>query len=123
MTNNKQSLTDYYDAKGKIRFMMVTSKEYKADLSRICKAHGISQGALLEVFLDLYPGFDKLAFDMVAKSKQKAKKADRGITVSDVAKKIKGLPKEQLEAIEKFIEEQKAKAEDDAGRAEHGVFS
>lgn len=121
MTNNKQSLTDYYDEKGKVRFMMVTSKEHKAELDRIRKAHGISQGDLLEAFLDLYPSFDKHAFDLIAKSKQGAR---RGVTVSTVTQKIKGLPKEQLELIEKFIEEQLLQAKKDAANcAEHGVFS
>lgn len=34
MTNEKQSLTEYYEEKGKIRFMMVTNKEHKTELTR-----------------------------------------------------------------------------------------
>ncbi|MDO9334056.1 MAG: hypothetical protein Q7T57_05990, partial [Dehalococcoidales bacterium] len=123
MTNDKQSLTDYYDEKGKVRFMMVTSKEHKAELTRRCKSLGISQGAMLEVLLDLYDGLDPQAIKDAAAKQQVSKRSGR-VSTSAVSKKLKGLPKEQLAAIEKFIEEQLLQAKKDADNcAEHGVFS
>jgi len=111
MTIEKQSLTEFYEEKGQIRFMMVMSKEHKAELGRIRKIYGVSQGALLEIFLDLYPAFNlsfESAFEDAAKDRREAKKSCR-ISSSTLGKKLKGLSKEQLQAIEKIIDEQSAK--------------
>lgn len=83
---------------------------------------GLSQGELLEVFLDLADKLNPDDVEAAVKSKKTAKRAGR-VTTSAVTKKLKGLPKDKLEAIEKFIEEQLLQAKKDAANcAEHGVF-
>lgn len=117
MTIAKQSLTEFYEEKGQVRFMMVVSKEHKAELGRIRKIYGVSQGALLEMFLDLYPAFNSTfenAFENAAMSRRNAKKSVR-VSSSALGKKLKGLSKEQLQAIEKIIDEQRANEAEPSG--------
>lgn len=113
MTTAKQSLTEFYEARGQIRFMMIMSKERKAELSRIRKIYGVSHGAMLEIFLDLYPAISesfKEAFEEAAKDRREDKKSRRASAPAfAVGKKLKGLSKEQLQVLEEMIDEQMAK--------------
>jgi len=99
----------YYAEKGKVRFMMVTSKAHKAELSRRCKELGVTHGALLEIFLDMFDAVDKHAMNLAVQAKRVEKKTSR-VSFSSINKQLKGLSKEQLAAIEKVIAEQKALA-------------
>lgn len=103
-TGGVKGMDAYYKEKGKVRFMMVTTKEAKADLTHHCKELGVSQGALLEIFLDFYDTIDPTAMSLAVQSKREDKKSGR-VSFSSISKKLKGLTKEQLQAVEKAIEE------------------
>lgn len=100
----EKNSSTYYEEKGKVRFMMVTSIEHKAELTRRCKSLRVSQGALLEIFLDFADDIDPVSMSLAVETKRQQKKSAR-VSFSSINKRLKGFTKEQLLAVEKAIEE------------------
>jgi ABC-type sugar transport system ATPase subunit len=103
MTENTQAAsrtTGFYEAKGMIRRTVILNKGYPDKLSKIAEDYSLSQGEVVEVFLDQ---FDANRLGEHLKAKKVAKKPSARLTKTDMVKKMKDLKPEQLAAIEAII--------------------
>jgi hypothetical protein len=101
--NEDQKAPDFYKTKGLIRHMVILPKEYKEKLKQIAKHFRITQGEVVEVFLDLEVTEELGSLFAARRTAKDDAKPDGKSPRSELFKKMKDLTPEQLAAIEAIL--------------------
>lgn len=96
----------YYEARGQARTSLVLSFAHKEKLDAVAEVNKVAVGDVVEVMLDLMPGFeDSLANLLRVKKEAKVKTDGRSKKAPkrEILKSLAGLNANQLAAIEAHI--------------------
>jgi hypothetical protein len=96
---NEQHDKGYYEQRGYVRHMIILPDSYKAKLKKLAKSYMISQGEVIEVFLDQS---NLSTLDEDFKNKRQSKVGDKS-SKAELLRKMKDLTPEQLAEIQKIV--------------------
>lgn len=102
VTSTRSYIMAFYEDKGMIRYTVILTPQNKEKLADIAKRFDVSQIDLVNILVEDANADDLFLQSRLAKIAA-AKEANRPLTVSAVAKKIKTLSPEKLAEIDRLI--------------------